>query len=489
MVETQRERGKAPLSTRLSTLKKFASTKDDQMPTAKSMRQEKGDKIRQAEKAQYLGRPPDNNDLIQVTHIIPGKEMLPSGLDDPRAFDKIRREYRVYITRDIPNVLDIRCESMPRLQKALHAINWTIRNMRLSNDSTNISLLVQEPTNAPVTDLIQAKLGTRAYFPSRSPQLLDNSTAMDRHLSQLTMEVNSSSEGLIALNKMLGLRVNFGHAVITKKKRGAQDEISHSAFVDLMRVYSKRGGAVFQTRLDGDEKAEEVLRFLLQPEEAICTSEDEIKRGYEIIVRSNGLDIKTEGDYTHGKGVQLAMVRATRPEQWARLNWTVAAPDMNYDWNFRVDAWDQAEVPLEFKDLARKVSVALPDEDNLLPVPRVDIRKLVGLKDKITDICAKSWVIVPFKDSNYELKFNITKTLKEFGAAEEPEVTWGVELYAPHWEESVNHASGGQKDWGQGLENIWAEGNDLESRLGSFIRTILEVQSLLNRADAGTASS
>lgn len=66
MVETQRERGKHPLSIRPSTLKKFASTKGDQMPTAKSMRQEEGDKIRQAEEAEYLGRPPDNKDLIQV---------------------------------------------------------------------------------------------------------------------------------------------------------------------------------------------------------------------------------------------------------------------------------------------------------------------------------------------------------------------------------------------------------------------------------------
>ncbi|RBR06519.1 uncharacterized protein FIESC28_11031 [Fusarium coffeatum] len=489
MVESQRGRGKFPLSTRPSTLEKFASTKGDQMPTAKSMRQEKDNKIRQAEEAEYLGRPPDNKELIQVTHILPGKELLPSGLDDPGVFDNIRKEYRIYITRDVPNVLDIRCESMPRLRKALHAINWAIRNMRLSNDSTNISLLVQNPTNAPVTNLIQARLGTRPYFDSRNPELLNNSTAMDRHLSQLTTEINSSSEGLIALNKTLGLRVNFGHVVITKKKRDAQDEISHSDLVDLMRVYSRRGGAVFHTRLDGYEKVEEILRFLLQPGEAVCTSEDEIKRGCEITVRSNGLDIKTEGDYTHGKGVQLAMVRATRPEQWARLNWTVAAPDMNYDWNFRVDAWDQAEVPLEFKDLARKVSIATPDDDTLLPVPRVDIHKLASLKDKITDICAKSWVIVPFKDSNYALKFNITKTLKEPGVAEEPEVTWGVELYAPHWEESVNHASGGRKDWGQGLENIWAEGNDLESRLGSFMRTILEVQGLLTRADAGTASS
>ena len=267
MVESQRGKGRFPPSTRPSTLEKFASTKGDQMPTAKSMRQEKDNKIRQAEEAEYLGRPPDNKELIQVkfgilplfptsnidtifqvTHILPGKELLPSGLDDPGVFDNIRKEYRVYITRNVPNVLIISCESMPRLRKALHAINWAIRNMRLSNDSTNISLLVQNPTNAPVSNLIQARLGTRPYFDSRNPELLNNSTAMDRHLSQLTTEINSSSEGLIALNKTLGLRVNFGHVVITKKKRGAQDEISHSDLVDLMRVYSRRGGAVFHTR-------------------------------------------------------------------------------------------------------------------------------------------------------------------------------------------------------------------------------------------------
>jgi hypothetical protein len=66
----------------------------------------------------------------------------------------------------------------------------------------------------------------------------------------------------------------------------------------------------------------------VESEEAICSGVNEMKRGCEVIVRANGLDIKTEGDYTSGKGVQLAMVRATRPEQWARLNWTVAAPDM-----------------------------------------------------------------------------------------------------------------------------------------------------------------
>ena len=87
------------------------------------------------------------------------------------------------------------------------------------------------------------------------------------------------------------------------------------------------------------------------------------------------------------------------------------------------------------------------------------------------------------------LEISVTKTVNGFRAAGGPEVTWSVELYAPHWEESVNHMSGGRKVWGEGLENIWTdEGHDLKSRLGGFCRVILEVQALLSRADASAAS-
>jgi hypothetical protein len=66
----------------------------------------------------------------------------------------------------------------------------------------------------------------------------------------------------------------------------------------------------------------------VQPEEAICSDLNDMKRGCEVVVKADGLDIKAEGDYTSGKGVQLAMVRATRQEQSPLLNWMVAAPDM-----------------------------------------------------------------------------------------------------------------------------------------------------------------
>jgi hypothetical protein len=160
-----------------------------------------------------------------------------------------------------------------------------------------------------------------------------------------------------------------------------------------------------------------------------------------------------------------------------------------YDWNFRVDAWDKVDVPPEFKDLAKRILLNInPDDDALLPIPSVNTAKLASLGEKITQIRARSWVIIPFKESDYVLRIYITKSLKGPRTSEEPEVTWGIELYAPHWEESVNHASGGRKDWGKGLENIWMEGDDLKSRLGCFMRTILEVQALLNKAHADATS-
>ncbi|CAF3574491.1 hypothetical protein FGSG_01335 [Fusarium graminearum PH-1] len=459
---------------------RFASTKNDHMPTSKYMRKDRDERIRQAEDAEYLGRPPADKDLIQVTHVLPSKE-IPSGLEDSRVFNDIRRQYQVYITRDIPNILDIRCESMARLQKALEAINWAIRDMRLSQDTPNVCFLTQKPNDVLIHDMIRVGLGTRSSFLSRSPEIISGATAMDHHLPQLTSNIVSSSEGLMALNKTMGLRVNFGLLIPIKRKKGAQEEATYADFTKLVQGYSRRGGAIFYTRLEDDGKAEQLICFLVQSKEAICSDVKEMKRGCEVVVKASGLDIKAEGDYISGKGVQLAMVRATRPEQGALLNWTVAAPDMQYDWSFRIDAWDQVEVPSEFENLAKRISISLkPDDDSFLPIPNVNTAQLASLGEQITEIYTRSWAIVPFKESNYAIKIDVTNNLKGLQAGE-PQVTWGIELYAPHWEESVNYASGGRKDWGKELEHIWTEGEDLKSRLGCFMRTILEVQALLNR--------
>ncbi|KAJ4272357.1 hypothetical protein NW762_001070 [Fusarium torreyae] len=451
------------------------------------MTQRKDDKVRQAEDVEFLGHPPPDRNLIQVTHVLPGKELLP-GLDEPGALDDIRRKYRVYITRDKSNVLDIRCESMSRLQQALQAINWALRDMRLSNTNAVTLFLAQHPTNAAMSDMIRAELGSRPYVVSPNPISTSNASALDKHLHQLELSMASSVERLTSYNKTLGFRVNFGRLIIGKRKKG-REEITYSDFAELLDAYSTRGGAAFEHRLKDVEKAEQLLQFLVRPEVLVSNGADDIKRGCEVIVATQEQEIKAEADYISDHGIQLAMVRATKSGSSAPLSWTIAAPDMQHDWNFRVDVWDQVDVLPEFKDLAKKVALAVePDQNILLPVPSVNTAKLAPLDHQITHIKARSWAVVPFKETDYVLKISITKTLKGTRAEGEPEATWGLELYAPHWEESVNHASGGRKDWGKGLENIWTDGHDLKSRLGGFIGTVLEVQALLNRVHADTTS-
>lgn len=481
-------RGELMPPTSLSKALKFASTKNERLKTAKNIYQGREDKIRQAEDAEHLGRPPPGKYLVQASLVLPGQHLLPVALDEPAALDDIRRKYRVYITRDVPNILGIHCDSIYRLQRAFGAVNWRIRDMRLSNDSSPARFLVQRPTKAAITDMIQLKLGARPCFSSKNPNPISNASSMDEHLPRLASDLASSAEGLMALNKTMGLRVSFGHVIIAKRPKGTEDEIAFDQFTTLMNMYPSRGGASIVTRLEDAHEAEQLLQYISRPEAGICKNMKDMRRGCEVVVVANGLQIKTEADY-NPQLMQLAMVRATRPETRARWSWTTAAPDMEHDWNIRMDAWDKVDVPTEFKDLAKRISVVFnPDEGTILPLPNVDISKLSIPDEQFTEIQARSWAIIPFKESPYVLKINITELLKGSRTIGEQNVTWGVELYAPHWEESLNYSSGGRKDWGEGLENVWEEGDNLQSRLGCFLRTTMEVQALLNRVHADTAS-
>lgn len=61
----------------------------------------------------------------------------------------------------------------------------------------------------------------------------------------------------------------------------------------------------------------------------------DMRRGCEVVVVANGLQIKTEADYNPQR-MQLAMVRATRPETRARWSWTTAAPDMYVNYSRKI---------------------------------------------------------------------------------------------------------------------------------------------------------
>lgn len=284
------------------------------------------------------------------------------------------------------------------------------------------------------------------------------------------------------------MRVNFGHLDVRSRNTQGRDEITHDEFVKLLNMYSVRGGASLGTKLPEATRAEEVMRYLVNPAQGICSSRQEITQSCEVTLVTKGLEIKTDAMDPMGKKMQLSMVRAMRSEAWGRLNWTVAAPDMQYDWNLRVDAWDNEEVPVEFKDLSQKLLLTVDSNQagsDLIRIPRVSTHKLGNVRDSIGQLRLKSSAIIPYKNTPYVIEVNVTKVWKGTCMADTPEITWGVEFYAAHWDESIMHISGGdhRKDWGQGLKHMWPGDEPcLESRFGEFLGTILEIQALLDGA-------
>ncbi|KAK7416090.1 hypothetical protein QQX98_005418 [Neonectria punicea] len=423
--------------------------------------------------------------------VLPGKHMLPSGLSDPGVLDDIRKGHKVYIHIE-SNILDIRCDSMRRLQQALHAVNWAIHDMRLCNEHPPIHFLAQEPTSGDTNDMVRVEIGSRPRFVSQKPTLGSNHSAMDKHLHRLTTEMWSTADTLMALNKSMKMRVNFGHLDVRARNTRGRDEIPHDEFVRMLDMYSTRGGASLETKLPKATQAEHVIRYLIGPEQGVCNSLQEVTRACEVTLVVQGQEIKADAMEPVGKKMQLSMVRAMRPEVWGRMDWTVVAPDMQYDWNLRVDAWDDVDIPAAFKNLPQELLLTVnKNATGFLRIPYVDIVKLGDARGQIGQLKLKSSAIIPYKATPYVIEVSITKTWKEGNMKDNPDITWGIELHAVHWDESINHVRGGdhRKDWGQGLKHVWP-GNepDLEARFGEFLETILEIQALLDDAHSNMTS-
>jgi hypothetical protein len=93
-------------------------------------------------------------------------------------------------------------------------------------------------------------------------------------------------------------------------------------------------------------------------------------------------------------------------------------------------------------------------------------------------------------ETPYVVEISITKSWKGSEVTASPTITWSVEFYGMHWNETINTASrdGRKKDWGNDMDKIWA-GSDpsLESRLGDFLHCILRIQAALDDLVANQA--
>jgi hypothetical protein len=67
-------------------------------------------------------------------------------------------------------------------------------------------------------------------------------------LSDLCADIGSSFETLRVVESRLKMSVRFGQFIVRAKKRGLTDQISYDDFLGLMKMYPRRGGALFEPR-------------------------------------------------------------------------------------------------------------------------------------------------------------------------------------------------------------------------------------------------
>ena len=93
--------------------------------------------------------------------VLPTGDLLPMALEDPAALDELRIKYKVWITFDKPNVLNIQCHNTARLREAVRALHWRLHDMRLSDDQGAAGFMVQKRIEPDDCRLVRVLVGYR----------------------------------------------------------------------------------------------------------------------------------------------------------------------------------------------------------------------------------------------------------------------------------------------------------------------------------------
>lgn len=174
--------------------------------------------------------------------------MLPRGLENPAALDAIRKKHKVWITRVQPNVLELRCENIRRLQEAMNEINWVLHDMRISGGNPTTRFLAQKPVNVPDSAVVRVDVNTRPHVETVKRITGDALPVALELFHQLYTGFVPSMDVLRGLGTDLKMRVNFGRLHLRTRKKGLGNEMTYADFAEMVPGYSVRGGAVLETR-------------------------------------------------------------------------------------------------------------------------------------------------------------------------------------------------------------------------------------------------
>lgn len=158
-----------------------------------------------------------------------------------------------------------------------------------------------------------------------------------------------------------------------------------------------------------------------------------------------------------------------------------------YDWNLTVEAGGSVDdIPNSLRALVRDIQVkyAVGNGPHSLKFPTLKMPPIRSSDIAISEICLQKTACIPYKDTTWVVEVSVTQVWQGAGTMEVPTTHWGIQVYGPHWEESINYTRVGElrKDWGVDLVDVWPETADaqsLEDRLGAFVQSVLEIQTAL----------
>ncbi|RDA85976.1 hypothetical protein CP532_4875 [Ophiocordyceps camponoti-leonardi (nom. inval.)] len=480
------------------------------MATAKSLEDAKRQTAQMAAQEEYLKPPPENvvDALIearpscceatqlleafspQATLVLPGKHMLPRGLETTARFGDICRRNKAWVTLSDRQIIEVRADNIKRLQNAMRDINWLIHDMRLSSENLITRFLVQKPVNPNLEHDagINVKLNSRPTSTINSPSLVPVSTPLAQdNFNKLRGILEMSAHILQALRTGLRMRVNFGRFEIRQRKRGVGDIMTYPSFEEMVAHYSKRGGAGIHTELVDVANAEKVVQHLLQPAVGIFDhGKRPLQRQHTVTLKSRNRELISVVQAQPAQPTQLSAARMRSRELLPRLNWTVAAPDMQLDWNLQVDRCEPIpHVPATLRKIMDNISLTErggDDESSLLQPPQVKIKPQPG-SDEVESTVLKTSVILPFRTTKFVIEVSVSQSWSCMETESEPDTRWGVELYGLHWEETLEGISCREQrdDWNAVMRSLWpSDTQDLDSGFLRFLEHVVDVQSALS---------
>ncbi|KAG6033299.1 hypothetical protein E4U41_006947 [Claviceps citrina] len=470
------------------------------MPTAKAQAYQDHQRTIIEAEEEYLGPPPQNENLFEATLVVPGKHMFLPELFDATRFDAIRKAHLVWIVQEKPNIVRIHSRTLSNLKEGFREVNWAIHNMRTAQHNVSSLFLVQLPIEGECPITVDLDCRPTASPGTRSPQLIpvqEISHIADGLMKELRESFLSSTDILQGSpEQMLQMRIDFGLVKIRRRKRIAQgngngNEMPYADFADMTSQYGKRGGADFEEKLEGARLAANTIRHLLQPTTGFFHDHQNPTFHDTISIKlqdNNTLeaDIKRA---THGPAV-LTNVRLMTQDHWPPLKWTVLAPDRKYDWCFRLDSGKNLPISAQISQLINSIVVNSDTHDISTGQAFLQNPVNIEIKDpqlwtrKVDRILLRSTVAIPFRDTPYVMDVSLNRVWQGVDTQAYPHQSWqSLGFHGVHWAAELNsvNATDTRRVWGAHQRDVWrGSAKTAEGQFKEFICYVLEAMSALD---------